>query len=120
MDSKILLELVIASLEALKAADIKVLNVKALTDMTDYMVIATGRSDRQVRAVADNVALSVKRAGHPAFGIEGKQEGQWVLIDFIDVVVHVMQPEARELYQLEKLWSVPVPGTVLERASQNS
>ena len=119
MDSETLLQLVSTSLEALKATDIKVLDVKTLTDMTDYMVIATGRSDRQVRAIVDNVALSAKRAGHPAFGIEGEREGQWVLIDLIDVVVHIMQSETRELYQLEKLWSISLPGALLEHASQN-
>jgi len=73
--------------------------------VTDYFVICTGRNDRQVRTIAEEVEVRMKRAGLPAIGIEGSDEGRWVLIDFVDVVVHVFQPAEREFYRLEKLWS---------------
>ncbi|MCH9671947.1 MAG: ribosome silencing factor [Gammaproteobacteria bacterium] len=109
MDSEALLELAKEALEDLKAVNIQVLDVKSLTDVTDYMVIATGNSGRQVKALADNVALKAKRAGHPALGVEGEREGDWVLVDLTDIVIHVMQPDVRDLYQLEKLWSARAP-----------
>ncbi len=73
--------------------------------MTDYFVICTGRNDRQVRTIADEVEVRMKHAGLPAIGVEGSDEGKWVLIDFVDVVVHVFQPAERDFYRLEKLWS---------------
>lgn len=72
--------------------------------VTDYFVICTGRNDRQVRTIAEEVELKMKQAGLPAIGVEGAEEGKWVLIDFADVVVHVFQPEERDFYRLEKLW----------------
>ena len=100
-----LLRLVMAELEELQAGDIEVLDVRELTDVTDYMVVATGRTSRHVRAITEKVVVSAKHRDTPPLGIEGEREGEWVLVDLCDVVVHVMQPDARELYQLEKLWS---------------
>ncbi len=100
-----LLRLVMADLEELKADDVEVLDVRELTDVTDYMVVATGRTARHVRAITEKVAVSAKHRGAPPLGVEGEREGDWVLVDLCDVVVHVMQPETRNLYQLEKLWS---------------
>jgi len=73
--------------------------------VTDYFVICTARNDRQVRTIAEEVELKLKQAGLPAIGVEGAEEGKWVLIDFADVVVHVFQPDERDFYRLEKLWS---------------
>lgn len=87
-----------------KAEDIVAIDVGELLVVTDYFVICTGRNDRQVRTIAEEVEVHMKRAGLPAIGVEGADEGKWVLIDFADVVVHVFQPEERDFYRLEKLW----------------
>ena len=100
-----LLRLVMAELEELQAGDVEVLDVRELTDVTDYMVVATGRTSRHVRAITEKVVVSAKQRDAPPLGVEGEREGEWVLVDLCDVVVHVMQPDARDLYQLEKLWS---------------
>jgi ribosome-associated protein len=96
---------VVEALEELKAANIKVLDVRSLTDITDIMVIASGTSDRHVRSVADRVIEKAKEAGFRPFGIEGERDGEWVLVDLPDVLVHIMLPRVREFYGLEKLWS---------------
>ena len=101
-----LLEIVSTALEDLKGVAIKVIDVRDLTSITDRMVIVSGTSTRHVKALADNVALQAKRHGFPALGVEGEQGAEWVLIDLGDVVVHVMLPEIRDFYALEKLWSV--------------
>ena len=104
MQSKRLCRLAVDALEDLKAVDIVELDVRKLSDFTDYMIIANGRSARQVAALAENVVMKAKQAGEAPLGIEGLRGGEWVLVDLCDVVVHVMQPEVREFYQLEKLW----------------
>lgn len=105
---KSLLQLVATALDGLKAADVQVLDVRHLTTVTDAMVIASGRSDRHVRAIAAAVVEQCKRAGHQPLGVEGERSGEWVLVDLADVVVHVMLPRVREFYSLEKLWDLPV------------
>jgi len=104
MDSKTMQGLVVAALEDLKAVEIKVLDVHEQTTITDIMVIASGTSDRHVRSLADNVAVMAKEAGTPPLGVEGQGDGEWVLVDLGNVVVHVMQPRVRDYYNLEKLW----------------
>ena len=104
-----LLQLVIDALEELKASDITVLDVRALTEVADYMVVASGRSNRQVSAIADNVVMRAKEADHRPMGVEGREEGEWVLVDLCDVIVHVMQPKIRVFYQLERLWTEHEP-----------
>ncbi len=104
MRSSQLRDLVIDALEERKATDIRVLDVRDLTDITDFMIVASGRSSRQVTAIAENVIERAKHREHPPMGSEGLKYGEWVLVDLCDVVVHVMQPEARDHYQLEKLW----------------
>ncbi|MBA4370699.1 MAG: ribosome silencing factor [Coriobacteriaceae bacterium] len=103
-----------------KAGDIVVLGVAELLVVTDYFVIATGNTDRQVKAIADEVVERLKTAGLRPVGIEGEREARWILVDFIDVVVHVFRPEQREFYRLEKLWSdaerVPLPEEIAEDA----
>lgn len=99
-----LLQVIINALEDLKAQNIVTLNVAHLTDVTDTLIIASGSSSRQVRALAQNAVEDAKKHGMPSIGIEGLDGGEWVLADFGDAVLHVMQPEIREFYDLEKLW----------------
>ncbi len=99
-----LLKLVTMSLDDGKAEDIRVLDVRSMTSITDYMVVASGRSSRQVKALMDRVLEAARKKDVRPLGIEGEKAGDWVLIDFGDVVVHTMRPETRDFYQLEKLW----------------
>jgi len=100
-------KLVLGALEDLKAVNIKVLDVRGLTDVADTMIVASGTSDRHVRAIAENVTVTAKAAGRRPMGTEGKQDGEWVLVDLQDVLVHVMLPRVREFYALEQLWEAP-------------
>jgi len=100
------LALVQRSLEDDKAEDIVVIDLKGKSSFADYMVIATGRSNRQVVAIADHLADRLKQAGHGPVPVEGKQGGDWVLVDAGDVVVHVFRPEPRAFYALEKMWAL--------------
>ena len=109
MDSDALLELAQTSLEDLKARDLRILDVRSMTNVTDYLLVASGTSDRHVKSLAHSVIDRSKQAGHPPLGVEGEEAGEWVLIDLADVVVHVMQPRTREFYKLEDLWSVGSP-----------
>lgn len=97
--------LITDTMEDLKAQDVQTLDVRALTTMTDYMIIASGRSDRQVKAIADKVIETAKTKKIRPLGVEGQQQGEWILIDFGDVIAHVMRPDTRDYYQLEKLWA---------------
>ena len=106
MQSEALLKLAQESLEDLKARDVQVLDVRGLTSVTDYLLIVSGTSDRHVRSMADSVAQTAKAAGQTPLGVEGLDAGEWVLVDLVDVVVHVMQPRVREFYKLEDLWTV--------------
>jgi ribosome-associated protein len=99
-------QIVVGALEDIKAIDIAVLDVSAMTDVMDTLVVASGNSNRQVKALADNVVEECKKAGYQPLGVEGVETAEWVLVDLGDVVVHVMLPETRKFYELEKLWSV--------------
>ncbi len=93
-----------AALDDMKAVNVKVLDVRGLTDFADTMIIASGNSDRHVRSIAERVVERVKAVGIRPLGIEGEREGEWVLVDLNDIIVHVMLPRVRELYGLELLW----------------
>jgi ribosome-associated protein len=97
---------VLDALDDMKALEVKVLDVRGLTDIADYMVIASGTSDRHVRSVAQRVVEKTKEAGFRPHGVEGQQDGDWVLIDLHEYIVHVMLPRVREFYGLEKLWDM--------------
>ena len=105
MNTTDLKKLVLTSLDDMKARDIVEMDVSEISGFTDYMIICTGNSSRQVKAIADNVALEAKKQGHPPHGSEGATAAEWVLIDLGDIIVHVMQQNARDFYQLEKLWN---------------
>ncbi|MEK7991088.1 MAG: ribosome silencing factor, partial [Thiotrichaceae bacterium] len=105
MQPEQLLEIVTLALENLKAQDIKVLDVREISSVTDIMVIACGTSTRQVSAIARNVEDEARKHGIHALGREGLDVGEWALVDLGDVVAHVMLPTVRDFYQLEKLWS---------------
>lgn len=106
MKSEKLCKLVVAALDDTKGKDVVILDVRNMTTVTDYMVIASGSSSRHVRALADNVAQKAKKAGQRPLGIEGESGAEWVLLDLQDVLVHVMLPKVRDFYNLEKLWSI--------------
>ena len=98
--------LVTAALDDMKAQHVTVLDVRELTDVTDTIVIASGTSDRHVKSLAGQVLERARAAGFRSLGVEGLREGEWVLVDLQDVIVHVMLPRVREFYSLEKLWDV--------------
>ncbi len=100
---------VLTALEDMKAVDIIELDVKGKTSVTDLLVIASGTSSRHVKSIASNVVVEVKKQGKPPLGVEGEAQGEWVLVDLGDIVVHVMQPQVRQFYDLEKLWSFDEP-----------
>lgn len=106
MDIRKLQKIVVNALEDIKGKDIEVINTTKLTSMFDRLVIATGDSNRQVKALARNVSEKVREAGGEIVSIEGEDAGEWVLVDIGDVVVHVMQPAIRAYYNLEELWQV--------------
>lgn len=101
------LEVVTTALLDTKAKQITTMNVTHVTDVTDCVVIANGTSNRHVRALASSVASEAKKAGFTPIGVEGEEDGEWVLVDLADVVVHIMLPKARQFYDLEGLWLNP-------------
>ena len=96
---------VVNALEDMKGNNILALDVASMTSITDYMIIVSGTSNRHVKALVDHVIESAKAYGEPALGVEGRETNEWVLLDLGDVVVHVMQAQAREFYDLERLWT---------------
>ena len=113
-----LLQCVITALDDLKVVDLKVLDVRGKTSITDVMIVATGTSSRHVKSLAGHVVQQAKQSGTSPMGVEGDDVGEWVLIDLGDVVVHIMQADIRDFYQLEKLWDTEaLPNVDAELAS---
>ena len=114
-ESEALKNLVIEALEDVKGLQVVALDVEEQTDITDFMIVATGKSGRQVKALTDSVVINAKAAGYVVKGVEGSDTAEWVLIDLGDVICHVMLPKLREFYGLERLWSInfKVGGDVL-------
>ncbi len=108
MKSKKLSSLIVAAIDDLKGEKISCINVEKLTSITDYMVIATGRSNTHIKAMADSVMKAAKDAGCKVGGMEGKMQSEWVLVDAGDVVVHLMLAPVRALYNLEELWNFDI------------
>jgi ribosome-associated protein len=106
MQAEKLRDLAVTTLEDMKAKDIVVIDVRKKTSITDYMIIASGNSDRHVKSLAETVAFQAKQMGEVPLGAEGFTDGEWALVDLNSVVVHVMQARVRDFYQLERLWNV--------------
>ena len=94
----------VASMEDAKGQDVKVLDVRKLTDITDYMIVATGTSDRHVKTIADRILEFMLAKGWKPLGVEGEESRDWVLVDFVDIVVHIMRDKTRKHFDLESLW----------------
>jgi ribosome-associated protein len=105
--NSVLEKLVLAALDEMKAVNIKLLDVRGLTDIADAMIVASGTSDRHVRAIADRVIEKTRESGRRPLGVEGQRDGEWVLVDLQDVLLHVMLPRIREFYAIEQLWDSP-------------
>ncbi len=116
MNTDNLQKLVVEALDDLKAVDVRVIDVRGKTAITDVMVIASGNSDRHVKALADHVIEKAKQADAQPLGVEGEQEAEWVLVDLNDVIVHVMLPRVRDFYNLEGLWMMDELSDVRDRA----
>lgn len=110
MNSRELVAMIVGALDDVKAKDIVTLDVRNMTSVTDYMIVASGTSNRHVKSLVENVAEKAREAGHRPIGVEGEDGGEWVLLDLQDALVHVMLPKVREFYNLEKLWSLGATG----------
>ena len=99
-------DIVINALEEIKATDIVAIDVRELTGMMDHMIVASGNSNRQVKSLANTVVVDAKKAGYNLIGVEGDDTAEWILVDFADVIVHIMLPATREFYDIERLWTM--------------
>lgn len=108
---------VVDALNELKAQEIKVLDVRGVASFTDLMIVASGTSTRHVKAIADKVIEKCAQIGVKPLGVEGEREAEWVLVDLNDIIVHVMLPQTRDFYNLEKLWSAHDRSNVSRSAS---
>lgn len=107
MQPEQLKELVLDALADMKAREVSVMDVRGKTAVTDFMIVASGTSDRHVKSIAESVAYRAKEAGERPLGTEGIAGGEWALVDLNGVVVHVMLPKVRDFYNLERLWGAP-------------
>ena len=130
MDLKKLEKIVVDALEDIKGRDIDIINTSKISNLFDRVVVASGDSNRQVRALAHNVEIKVREAGGEVISVEGEENGEWVLVDLGDIIVHVMQPSTRSYYALEELWTSTAasrkrieskggPGAKLVKASES-
>ena len=120
LNSKKLVQRIVDTLDDLKGQSIRCINVKKLTEITDYMVITTGRSNTHTKALADAVVNRLKKSGEKIVGIEGRLQSEWILVDAGDIVVHIMVAPVRTLYNLEDLWGFNiVPGKATETRSSS-
>lgn len=110
LQSEAIRKMALQALEDLKAENIVQLDVRPQASFTDYMIFASGNSTRHVSAIAGSVVEAARAAGKPALGVEGEDVGEWILIDLGDAVVHVMLPDIRSYYELEKLWGEELSG----------
>lgn len=99
-------EITLNAIDDIKGFDIKVIDVQGKSSLTDLLIFASARSDRQVKSIAQHVAEESKKAGNQPLGIEGMDSGDWVLVDLGDIVVHVMLPQVRDFYHIEKMWEI--------------
>ena len=120
MQSEEIKNVALATLEDMKAIDVQVMDVRELTDITDYMVVCSGSSDRHVKAIADKLLDALRERKIRPLGVEGREKSTWVLLDFGDVVVHVMHPEDRSFYDLEGLWGDHVSHMVRTQREQHN
>ena len=104
MDIEVMKQAVVDALEDIKGYEITVMDVRKLTSMATYMIIANASSTRQAKALADNVREKLKELGADVQGVEGDKEGEWVLVDLGEIIVHIMLPATRAYYNLEQLW----------------
>ena len=120
LNSKKLAQRIVDTLDDLKGQSIRCINVKKLTEITDYMVITTGRSNTHTKALADAVVNRLKKSGEKVIGIEGRLQSEWILVDAGDIVVHIMVAPVRTLYNLEDLWGFDtVPGRATDTRSSS-
>ena len=110
-------DIVINALEDIKATDIVVIDVRELTGMMDHMIVASGNSNRQVKSLANTVVVDAKKGGYNLIGVEGDDTAEWILVDFGDVIVHIMLPATREFYDIERLWTMR-PDDFLDNGDQ--
>ena len=118
MNSEQIKQQVIEALEDVKAVDINVINIRDVSDFADYMIVASGTSDTHVKALARNASDHLRKQGMNPLNTNGEDLGEWVLVDFGDVIVHVMRPEVREYYDLEKLWDEDVRNLVKQHRDE--
>ena len=107
MEAEALKKVVIDALDDLKAVNTVTIDVSSLTDVMDLMIISSGTSSRHVKSLASNVGVEAKKVDMHPIGVEGGDSGEWILVDFGDIVVHIMQPATRDFYDLERLWTTP-------------
>ena len=116
-EAAVMRDTVTAALEDAQGVAVRTLDVRRLTDITDYMIVVSGTSERHVRTLADRVRAFMLARGWKPLGVEGEDAGEWVLCDFVDVVVHIMREKTRARYDLESLWDDAFPPPVMEPAA---